>query len=287
MVQRYISSVEASNILGVNVSTIKRWTDGGKLDCVTTAGGHRKFLMRDIAAFLNENVKYRSRLSVLPYESSDQRQLNQLILKRHILELKEVFLSKSMNGDRETCQHIMNGLYLSGCTLQEIYDDLLTPVLKKIGNKWFQGKLAIYEEHIATAVIQSCIHGLYSVLNESKRTLDLALCIGLRGELHEIPLSITEQILLDRGFDVINMGVNTPLEKIETLFTAAKPVRLYISSTVVKDANSVEGDLIKLFALANSCNTLIFLGGHGFEQVRLPRDVTYTILSNFHELVEN
>ena len=70
MVERYISSEEASSIIGVNVSTIKRWADRGKLDCVITAGGHRKFLMRHLASFLKENSKYRSRLNVLPYESS-------------------------------------------------------------------------------------------------------------------------------------------------------------------------------------------------------------------------
>ena len=286
MVERYISSEEASNIIGVNVSTIKRWADRGKLDCVITAGGHRKFLMRHLTSFLNENSKYRSRLNVLPYESSEHRQLTQLVLKRHIPELREILFSKSIDGDREICQHIMNGLYLAGLRLDEIYDDILVPVLSSIGEKWTKGDLAIYEEHVATKVIQGCIHAMYSLLNKPKKSLGLALCIGLKDELHEIPLFITEQILLDRGFDVINLGPNTPLERIETLFNETKPDRLYVSSTVVKDPTSAEGDLIKLFALANSHNTLVFLGGRGFGSVRLPEDVPYAFLSTFRELAE-
>ena len=47
-----------------------------------------------------------------------------------------------------------------------------------------------------------------------------------------------------------------------------------------------EGDLIKLFALANSHNTLVFLGGRGFGRVRLPEDVPYAFLSTFRELAE-
>ena len=76
MVQRYISSEEVSNILGVNVSTIKRWTDSGKLDCVITAGGHRKFLMRHVSAFLNDNSKYRTKLNVLPYRRTSTKSTN-------------------------------------------------------------------------------------------------------------------------------------------------------------------------------------------------------------------
>lgn len=286
MIERYISSEEASNILGVNVSTIKRWADKGKLDCVTTAGGHRKFLMRHLATFLNENSRFRSRLNLLPYSSSEQRQLNKLILKKHIPELTNILFSKSIEGDRESCQHIMSGLYLAGLKLHEIYDDLLSPVLSKIGEQWTQGSVAIYQEHVATKVVQGCIHAMYSLLKKPKKTLGLALCIGLQDELHEISLFIAEQILLDRGFDVLNLGPNTPLERIETLFKEVKPDRLYIASTVVENVHSAEGDLVKLFALTNSYNTLVFLGGKGFEHVRLPVDINYTMLSSFRELAE-
>ena len=85
---------------------------------------------------------------------------------------------------------------------------------------------------------------------------------------------------------LINLGPNTPLERIETLFNETKPDRLYVSSTVVKDPTSAEGDLIKLFALANSHNTLVFLGGRGFGSVRVPEDVPYAFLSTFRELAE-
>ena len=40
---QYYNSQEVAKILGVNVSTIKRWTDEGKLTCIKTAGGHRPY----------------------------------------------------------------------------------------------------------------------------------------------------------------------------------------------------------------------------------------------------
>ena len=286
MIEHYISSEEASNIIGVNVSTIKRWADKGQIDCEITAGGHRKFLMRHITKFLNKNTKYRSRLNILPYDSSEQQQLSQLIIKKQIPELTDIFFSASIDGDRETCQHIMNGLYLSGLQLHEIYDNLISPAFTSIGEAWRKGDLAIYCEHVASKVVLGCIHGMYSVIKRPEKTLGLAICIGLKDDHHEIPLFVTEQILLDKGFDVINIGTDTPLEKIETLFKECKPHRLYISSTVVIDANSTESDLVKLFALANDYNALIFLGGRGFEHVRLPADGRYNMLSNFSELAE-
>ena len=45
---KYLNSKEVSGILGINISTLKRWTDSGKLGCEKTAGGHRKFTMQHI-----------------------------------------------------------------------------------------------------------------------------------------------------------------------------------------------------------------------------------------------
>ena len=36
---KYLSSKDVANILGINISTLKRWTDSGKLTCEKTGGG--------------------------------------------------------------------------------------------------------------------------------------------------------------------------------------------------------------------------------------------------------
>ena len=63
---QYFNSEEAAKILGVNVSTIKRWTDEGKLECIKTAGGHRKFLMEHMASFLDQNKKKTEKVNLFP-----------------------------------------------------------------------------------------------------------------------------------------------------------------------------------------------------------------------------
>ena len=48
---RYLTSKNVAEILGINISTLKRWTDNGTLECTKTAGGHRKFTMQNIRDF--------------------------------------------------------------------------------------------------------------------------------------------------------------------------------------------------------------------------------------------
>lgn len=287
MVQRYISSEEVSNLLGVNVSTIKRWTDSGKLDCVITAGGHRKFLMRHVSAFLNDNSKYRSKLNVLPYNSSEERQLNQLILTGQISQLRDIFLNKALLGNRELCSQIMTGLYLSGISLDKIYDDLVSPVFKHIGNEWHAGRMPIYKEHIATNTLQTCVHGIYSIINKPSKNEGLSVCIGIRGDMHDIPLMIIEQILLSKGFEVINTGINTPLDKIETLFDVSHPNRIYVSCTWIQNESHVIEDLNKIFEINEKINAEIFLCGPLLNKLKLSKDYNYRSIKSFTELLSN
>ena len=43
-----VTLYEASQLLSVSGSTLRRWADGGRLACVRTSGGHRRFRLADI-----------------------------------------------------------------------------------------------------------------------------------------------------------------------------------------------------------------------------------------------
>ncbi len=71
---RYLSSKNVAEILGINISTLKRWTDNGTLDCTKTAGGHRKFTMQNIRDFHKnqENIGKNPNLGI---ESRDHKKI--------------------------------------------------------------------------------------------------------------------------------------------------------------------------------------------------------------------
>ena len=52
---RYLNSKQVADIIGVNISTLKRWTENGTLECVKTVGGHRKFTMNHIRDYYKNN----------------------------------------------------------------------------------------------------------------------------------------------------------------------------------------------------------------------------------------
>lgn len=61
--ERWLTIDEASRLLGVGQSTLRRWSDSGKLPVYRTAGGHRRFRESDVLAMLRSGTRPRGRLS--------------------------------------------------------------------------------------------------------------------------------------------------------------------------------------------------------------------------------
>jgi len=64
-----LNTEDVSRILNVSKTTIKRWTDDGKLRCIRTPGGHRKFTLSNIQEFERQYQFFG------PVDSSEQNHL--------------------------------------------------------------------------------------------------------------------------------------------------------------------------------------------------------------------
>lgn len=47
-----VATGDAARLLGVGTSSLRAWADGGSIECVRTPGGHRRFRVHDLAAWL-------------------------------------------------------------------------------------------------------------------------------------------------------------------------------------------------------------------------------------------
>lgn len=50
--KEWLSLAEAGALLGVHPTTLRRWTDAGKVPCFRTPGGHRRYRAADLAAWM-------------------------------------------------------------------------------------------------------------------------------------------------------------------------------------------------------------------------------------------
>jgi putative resolvase len=54
LMDELIDITKASELLGVNTKTLRRWDDEGKLKALRTLGGHRRYKVKDIESLLGE-----------------------------------------------------------------------------------------------------------------------------------------------------------------------------------------------------------------------------------------
>jgi excisionase family DNA binding protein len=55
---QWLSLKEASDLLGVHFTTLRKWSDEGEIRVFRTPGGHRRFSITDLRRFLEDRVKH-------------------------------------------------------------------------------------------------------------------------------------------------------------------------------------------------------------------------------------
>ncbi len=280
----YFNSEEAARILAVNVSTIKRWTDEGKLSCIKTAGGHRKFLMEHLSAFLGEHKDKTEKVNLFPIENETDLRISYHILKGDFSYLVNYILKQALTANIERVQQVLNGLYLAQYQLHQIYDRLVTPVLHVIGQMWVEEKISIAEEHIASQVIRDSVIRLQGIIRLPRRKIGKALMLNFSDEWHSMALKMVEHVLEVRGFRVFFSGQNTPLLKIENVFENFRPDRVYVSGTIVENLEKVQREFNTFANLCSQYNAKLYVGGTAFDQVGIDHPAVVRRLFSFEDV---
>jgi len=280
----FFNSEDAAKILGVNVSTIKRWTESGTLECIKTAGGHRKFMMSHLADFVEKNKKKNSKVNLFTLESEKDIEISHRILKGDFQFLNKYVLDQALTCNRTEIQQVLSGLYLGQYPLHQIYDLIVTPVLHQIGYMWAENQLSVIQEHLASQAIKDCITRLQGIIRTPEPNGQKAICLTPSTELHDIPLKMVDHILEIRGFIVLYSGQLTPLEKIEQTFEKYKPSRLYISSTNITDKDLLQREVDQLCSIARENNCDVYVGGRSFDVIDYTNPVIKRRLYTFEEV---
>lgn len=282
----YLSTMEVSDILGVNVATVKRWTDSGKLSCVKTGGGHRKFQLKDITHFTQQNKKYAKRLTLLPLDNHNNQVLSEQIRSGNLDQLIPIIFERSIRGESSGIQSILNGLYMIHQDLVMIYSQLITPVLHKIGHLWELGALSITQEHIASQTIRDSIVKLQDIVVKPKEDAGRVFVLTLKDELHDIPAKMVQYLLEMGGFNVLYSGQKTPVAETKAIFELFEPKRVYLSLTYIQDPHESEVEISELIRLCHQYESTLFVGGAGLDHIRIPKEARVTKLSSLADVIK-
>lgn len=148
-------------------------------------------------------------------------------------------------------------------TLQSVYMDILTPAMTEIGNLWHRGDILITTEHYATAYIRGrLLQILHSFPRAYEKPPIIAGCAP--GEQHDIGSILFTLTLRQRGFNVIYLGADVPLEDLMVMAEREKPVIICLSASIESSAIQLQNFQSMVSQLEDP--PVFIYGGRAFDQ---------------------
>lgn len=282
----FYNTEDAAKILGVNVSTIKRWSAAGKLNCIKSAGGHRKFEMKHLAEFIEKYQKNGNRVNAFAIKTEEDEKISEWILKKDYEKLITLITRHSLRCNRSKVLDILKAAVFTKIPLYEIYDSLITPVLYNIGLQWEQKELSVTEEHFASQTIKDAIIRLQSIIAIPEKKIGTVMCMNFQSEMHDIALKMADHILEYRGFKVLFSGQLTPQVNLDNIFEDYTPHRLYLSSTYIENIKKAQKEFDGICQSADKFSVGVYVGGHGFNSLKYDEAKIKGILLNFRDVYE-
>jgi methanogenic corrinoid protein MtbC1 len=129
----------------------------------------------------------------------------------------------------------------------DVYLDLLAPALRSLGDGWAAGTVTIAEEHRASAVALRIIGRLGPRFARRGRKRGLVIIGAPAGDQHGLPGALVADLLRGQGFEVIDIGANTPAASFaETARHAPRLVAMVIGVTTPACDDAVQATVREL-----------------------------------------
>lgn len=280
-----ISTVDVARLFNVTETTVKRWADEGNLRCQKTPGGHRKFQIRNVIEFAERNNFEPIGVLTLPGNEGQDAPMQVAILKRDFNSLVDTFVEKALSPDRSDLYIYFAYLYEHRIALWEIYDLILRPGMREIGDRWTRGEIGVSQEHRASYETLDALAKLQNEILIKSPTGESVVFACLGEELHEIGLRCAANIFEAEGWQTHYLGARTPADAVIAAGTELKPTVVALSVTQGYDANELLQDLRRIADVLTPGGMRLIVGGSGVPAELYPEAWHSGVLNSARELV--
>jgi methanogenic corrinoid protein MtbC1 len=97
--------------------------------------------------------------------------------------------------------------------LESLFEGVLTPLLRQVGDEWLRGSLSIVHEHMTTSLVRSLLDSLRRSFSNPRSTLSLIATTptGQHHELGALKIAVTAAV---EGWRSTYLGSNLPAQEI-------------------------------------------------------------------------
>ena len=155
-------------------------------------------------------------------------------------------------------------------------DSVIAPAMHRIGKDWETGKIDVLHEHRATQLCIGALHELrLAVEVQARRERPIAVGGALEGDYSELPTLLSQMVLIEAGWNAVNLGANTPLASFRRALDEMRPKLVWISVSHVADETRFPGQYNPFYRHAEQLGVPVVVGGRGLTE-SLRSKIPYT-----------
>lgn len=161
--------------------------------------------------------------------------------------------------------------------------DTVAPLNVAVGEAWMDGRIAVFEEHLYSEVMQNLLRNAITALQQQGPAPKILLT-SLPQEQHSLGLLMAQTMLVIEGASSIALGTQTPLADIVTAARAhgADIVALSFSLSF-PEVKAAEG--LNQLRLALEPSVRLWAGGAGATRLRRPLEGV-EIIASFEQMTD-
>jgi DNA-binding transcriptional MerR regulator len=163
--------------------------------------------------------------------------------------------------DEPGAQAILDRM-LAAATLDTLLGDVVLPYMQELGARWERGETSIAHEHFASSVLRGRLLGIARGWGLGIGPAAVLAC--LPGEQHDLGLIAFGLALRSRGWRIIYLGADTPIETVEQASRQLDPSLVVLTAVSGDRVQPMMAAMIEL-----ACRHRVALGGRAADNAAL------------------
>lgn len=223
---------DLENLSGVKAHTIRIWEQRYSFLKPQRTGTNIRYYSNDeLRTILNVALLNKFGYKISHINKMDVEEINRTIVSLSYTEAQQEHIVNELiiymiDLELEAFEELLDN-HIRSRGIEAIINDVLFPLLEKIGILWLTSHINPAQEHLITNIIrQKLVVGIENTIAKAEAD-KIALLFLPEGEHHELGLLYVHYLLKSRGVKTIYLGANVPLSDLNFIVKIKNPNYLY------------------------------------------------------------